>query len=135
MRPSAATLRLAAFGAALLVALLFILTFQFIPGRYQLTEGDVSQTTIKSPIKVTYQSQIRTRDERQRAAAAVSELYIFDAAIVDAQRAKLGEAIKTIGDARRPPTGGEPRRDLIQAAYNPPLRPGTIDELLGLTDG
>src|SRR5262245_16468209 len=130
LRLSAGTARLASFGAALFLALVFVLTFQFVPGRFQLAEGDVSSYAIKSPVKVTYVSQIRTREERTRAAAAVSEVYVYDAAIVDTQRQKLAEALRAISDARRPAGGAEVRRDLIAAPYNPPLPPNVVDELV-----
>ena len=63
------------FGLVLAVALLAILTFQLLPSRYALSEGDVSPYDIKSPIKVTYVSQLRTSQERAQAAAAVPDIY------------------------------------------------------------
>jgi len=134
LRVSAATTRLGGFGGALFLALLFVVTFQFIPGRYQLVEGDVSPYTIKAPNKVTYASQIRTREEKTRAAAAVSEVYVLDSAVVDTQRQKLVDALRQIGDARHPAGSVEPRRDVIVAAYNPPLRAQSIDDILALSD-
>jgi cyclic-di-AMP phosphodiesterase PgpH len=67
--------RLAAFGVVLALALLATLTFQFLPSRYALNEGDVSQYDIKSPAKITYVSQTRTATERERAATATADIY------------------------------------------------------------
>jgi cyclic-di-AMP phosphodiesterase PgpH len=67
--------RLAAFGVVLALALLATLTFQFLPSRYALNEGDVSQYDIKSPAKITYVSQTRTATERERAATATADVY------------------------------------------------------------
>src|SRR5690554_5281108 len=79
------------FGGGLLLGLTLVLTFQFLPSRYNLNEGDVSVYTIKSPEKVTYISQIRTREERQRAVAAVPEVYVYRTDIIEAQRRLAGD--------------------------------------------
>lgn len=57
------------------VALQVILLFQFLPSRYALNEGDVSPYDVKSPAKITFVSQLRTQQERERAAAAVADVY------------------------------------------------------------
>lgn len=67
--------QLAVFGFLLALALLVTLTFQLLPSRYALNEGDVSAYDIKSPAKISYISKIRTDLERQQATAAVADVY------------------------------------------------------------
>jgi putative nucleotidyltransferase with HDIG domain len=59
----------------LALCLLVTLSFDFLPSRYAVNAGDVSPYDVKSPVKVTYLSQIQTADERQRAAGAVPDSY------------------------------------------------------------
>ncbi|HLH74984.1 MAG TPA: HDIG domain-containing protein [Chloroflexota bacterium] len=93
--------RVVMFGLVLALALFATLTFQLLPSRYALSEGDVSPYNIMSPVKVTYVSQIRTAQARQQAAAAVPEIYasIPDAA-ADAQ-ARASAALSQISQIRR----------------------------------
>lgn len=131
LRTSRATLRLGLFGLAVWVALLTILTGQFGSGRYQLAVGDVSPLAVKSPQKVVYTSQIRTREERARAVAEVSDIYVFDLQVVEAQRQKLNEVIRAVGEARRSFGPPETRREPLARL---PLRPAAIDDLLAFSD-
>ncbi|HEY3109182.1 MAG TPA: HDIG domain-containing protein [Chloroflexota bacterium] len=123
------------FGVATFLGLLTIVTGQFAPSRYHLTAGDVSPVTVKSPQKVVYSSQIRTREERARAAAEVAELYVFDLASVEAQRQKLNDITRQIGEARRTPGSLEARREPLTRLPNVKLRPSVIDDLLTFSDG
>jgi putative nucleotidyltransferase with HDIG domain len=127
-------LRLAAFGALVFAGLLFVLTFQFLPGRYQVVEGEVSRLNIKAPQKVSYTSLLRTRDERTRAAAAVAEVYVFDAVVVESQRQKLAEAIRQIGDVRRLSGPFEARREALLRLPDVNPRPPIADDLLAFSD-
>ncbi|HEV8639148.1 MAG TPA: HDIG domain-containing protein [Chloroflexota bacterium] len=122
------------FGATLFVALLFILTFQFIPNRYQVAEGAVSPYTIKAPQKVTYTSQIRTREERARAGAAVAEVFVLYSAVVEAQRLKLSEVVRQIGDIRRLTGPFEARREALARLSEVELRPPMVDDILAFGD-
>jgi putative nucleotidyltransferase with HDIG domain len=123
------------FGVAAFLGLLTIVTGQFAPSRYHLTAGEVSPVTVKSPQKVVYSSQIRTREERARAAAEVAELYVFDLASVEAQRQKLNDIIRQIGEARRTAGSLETRREPLTRLPNVRLRPSVIDDLLTFSDG
>lgn len=127
-------MRLALFGLALWVLLVFIQTFHFVPGRYQFAEGEVSNSTIKAPQKVVYTSQIRMREERARAAAAVSEIHVFDAAVVEAQRQKLSDALRQIGEIRRTVSSFDARRESIRQVTNPPLPSAVAEDIAGFTD-
>ena len=134
-RLSRSALRLTLFGVATCLGLLTIVTGQFAPSRYQVSAGEVSPVSVKSPQKVVYSSQIRTREERARAAAGVAEVYVFDLASVEAQRQKLNDAIQQIGEARRAQGSIDARRDPLTRLPNVPLRPAVIDDLLTFSDG
>jgi cyclic-di-AMP phosphodiesterase PgpH len=134
-RLSRSALRLTLFGLAMFVGLLTIVTGQFAPNRYHVAGGEVSPVTVKSPQKVVYSSQIRTREERARAAAEVAEIYVFDLASVEAQRQKLNEVTRQIGEARRMVGSLEARREPLTRLPNVQLRPSVVDDLLTFTDG
>ncbi|TKJ29201.1 MAG: metal-dependent phosphohydrolase [Chloroflexi bacterium B3_Chlor] len=69
------TLRVLAFCLLLVIALSFVLSFQFVPSQITLQVGDVSDHDIRAPSRITYKSDIRTEEERQRAEVAVEEIY------------------------------------------------------------
>ena len=53
-----------------------ILIFEFLPvDRIILDEGDVSDSDIRAPREITYVSQILTEEAKDRAAAAVTDIY------------------------------------------------------------
>jgi putative nucleotidyltransferase with HDIG domain len=134
LRLSRSALRLTLFGVVTVVGLLTIVTGQFAPSRYHYTVGDVSPVTVKSPQKVVYVSQIRTREDRARASAEVAELYVFDLASVEAQRQKLNDVIRQVGEARRAVGSLESRREPLTRLQNVQLRTSVIDDLLTFSD-
>ncbi len=67
--------RIFLFCLLLAAVLSFILSFQFLPSQITLEVGDVSPQDIRSPSRITYVSEITTEAERQRAEAAVEEVY------------------------------------------------------------
>jgi hypothetical protein len=127
-------LGLGLFGGSLFLALLFTLTFQFIPGRYQVAVGEVSPYTIKAPQKVTYTSQIRTREERAQAGAAVADVYVLDSAVVEAQRQKLSEVVRQIGEIRKLTGPVEARREALARLAEVNLPAPLVDDILALGD-
>jgi putative nucleotidyltransferase with HDIG domain len=102
------------FTGGLYAGLLVVLTFQFLPGRYNLNEGDVSPYHIKSPVRVTYISQVRTQAERARAAAAIPEIMVFDATVGDRQRQRATELFGQIESLRRSPLALPQRIEALQ---------------------
>jgi len=68
-------LRGAILGFILVLVTSFILVFQFLPSRVDLEVGEVSPNDIRAPREITYVSQIRTEEERQRAEEAVEDIY------------------------------------------------------------
>src|SRR5438093_8655681 len=75
-----------------LIALLTVLALwlamvaNVLPRPLTLREGDVSPFDLHSPIKATYVSQVRTKQDRERAANAVSPVYEININLVNAQR-------------------------------------------------
>ena len=126
--------RVVSFAAALLAGLTIVLTFQFLPSRYDLREGDVSVYTVKSPQKLTYVSQIRTREARQAAAAAVSDVYALTPAIADQQRQRAVDVLRSIGDIRQSTATLETKRDGVNKIQDLVLPPSVIDDILALDE-
>ena len=68
-------LRSAIFGFILVLLTSFILVFQFLPSKVDLKVGDVSPVDLRAPRGVTYTSEIKTQEERQKAEEAVEAIY------------------------------------------------------------
>ncbi len=68
-------LRGAILGFVLVLATSFILVFQFLPSRVDLEVGDVSPVDLRAPRGITYTSEIKTQEERQKAEEAVEDVY------------------------------------------------------------
>src|SRR5690349_21219943 len=66
-----------------------LLSVSVVPLALEVREGEVSQTNVRSPRKLTYTSQVRTKAEREKAANAVQEVVEIDPAVVQKQRAGL----------------------------------------------
>ncbi len=126
--------RVASFAVALLASLTIILTFQFLPSRYDLHEGEVSVYTIKSPQKLTYTSQIKTREAKQAAAAAVPDVYVLNPAIADQQRQRAVDVLRTIGDIRASTATLEAKRDAVNKIQDLILPPAVIDDVLSMDE-
>lgn len=68
-------IRLGLAAVALLALTTFFLSYPLLSPRPVLEEGDVASQDIRSPRRVTYESAIRTSEERQRAEQVVSPVY------------------------------------------------------------
>jgi hypothetical protein len=128
-------LRAAVFGVVLWLALTGVLTFQFLPSRYDLKVGDVSTYTIKSVQKITYVSQVQTREARLQASAAVPDVYVLNTNLADQQRQRAVEILRSIGDIRKSSGVIEGKRDAINKLTEVILPPATIDSILAIDDG
>lgn len=54
----------------------------YLPGRYDLKAGDVAQDYISAPRTLTFENKAETDRQRQQAAAAVPNVYTFDATVL-----------------------------------------------------
>ena len=111
-----------AFGFAALVAAVVwaLLAFNLLPRALQVAEGEVSQANLRSPRKLTYTSQVKTKAERDRAAAAVQEVVEIAPAVVQRQRAGLNGLLQGISAARNTPGLAPDQRRAQMARLGPP---------------
>jgi putative nucleotidyltransferase with HDIG domain len=112
-----------------------LLSVSVVPLALDVREGEVSQTNVRSPRKLTYTSQVRTKTERERAANAVQEVVEIDPAMVQRQRAGLNALLQGISAARSLP-GATPdqRKSQIARLGQPPLEEPSITWLAALDD-
>lgn len=116
------------------IALTLILTFQFLPGRYELKEGEVSRDTIKSPTQVSFVSQVRTKEERDRAEARVQEVFREDYTVAVEQMSRAKETSSRIGSILfSPGLGTEEKRALLLRLPGLSLTPEATAALAGLS--
>src|SRR5437764_6140380 len=73
-----------------------LLSVSVVPLALEVREGEVSQTNVRSPRKLTFTSQVRTKAERERASSAVQEVLEIDPAMVQKQRADLNALLQGI---------------------------------------
>lgn len=86
----------ALFVIGLTAALTFILAFQFIPGQVQISEGEVAKQNIRAPQRVTYVSQIKTKEAKDKAVLAVADVYDYDPSLAQQQKALASAACQAI---------------------------------------
>lgn len=112
-----------------------LLSVSVVPLALEVREGEVSQTNVRSPRKLTYTSQVRTKAERERAASAVQEVVEIDPAMVQRQRAGLNSLLQDISAARNVP-GSTPdqRKSQLARLGQPPLEAPSISYLAALDD-
>ena len=103
--------------------------------RYEVREGEVSLTDIRSPRKLTYTSQVLTKAEKERASAAVQEVVEIDPTAVQRQRAGLNSAAPGyLGGTQRPRPDRRSEQDQLARLGQPPLEEPSITWLAALDD-
>ena len=112
-----------------------LLSVSVVPLALEVREGEVSQTNVRSPRKLTYTSQVRTKAERERAANAVQEVVEIDPSMVQRQRAGLNALLQGVSAARNAP-GSTPdqRKSQLARLGQPPLEEPSITWLAALDD-
>ena len=126
--------RVGLFAVSLIALLSLILTFQFLPSRYDLREGDISVYTLKSPQQVVYVSQNRTREAKQAASAAVPDAYAFNATVADLQRQRAVQVLSRISEIRLSTATLEAKRDAVNKISDLVLAPSSIDDVLAMSE-
>jgi putative nucleotidyltransferase with HDIG domain len=121
------------FALATTLALSFLLAANLLPRVYEYREGEVSQTNVKSPRKLTYVSQVRTRAERDRAAAAVQDVLEIDIGLMARQQQALRALLQSISSTRAslPP---DQRREAIRRLTTPTFSDASAELLSRLDD-
>ncbi|MBK6794861.1 MAG: HDIG domain-containing protein [Anaerolineales bacterium] len=106
------------------------------PTLQAVSEGDVAQSTIKSPRDIEYVSEIRTEEARTAAESAVQPVYSLpDPAIAREQIERLRTSLQNITSIRDNAdlTTDETRESLL-ALSDLRLKAETVDYLLGISD-
>ncbi|MDP2660919.1 MAG: HDIG domain-containing protein [Dehalococcoidia bacterium] len=123
-------------GAVLGVALTVILTFQFLPSRYDLKDGEVAHETIKSPSQVSFVSQILTQQQRDQAQAQVPETLRQDPTVATAQMSRAKEATAQIGlILYSPGLSPDEKKSMLLTVPGVTLAPENAAALSGLSPG
>jgi len=120
----------------LTAALLWLaLVAPLLPRPFQLHEGDVSPVDLVAPAKLTYVSQVRTREERERAAASVSQVYEINLDLVNRQRRAQTAFLQSITTAREQNGAGlAEKAAAIAKLGDPPLGDTLASQIVGLDD-
>jgi cyclic-di-AMP phosphodiesterase PgpH len=133
-RPRVALAALVGLATALLLT--FVLTVDLVPRVYDLKEGDVAAVAIKAPRKISYVSQIRTRQARDAAAAQVPPVIELNRDVISQQTRGLADLIQAInvvrGDTTRPNL--DDRTRAISLLVTPPFSPDLARLLATLDD-
>jgi putative nucleotidyltransferase with HDIG domain len=112
-----------------------LLSVSIIPLALDVREGEVSQTSIRSPRKLTYTSQVLTKREKEKASSAVQEVVEIDAGIVQKQRAGLTALLQGISAARTTPgLSVDQKKSQLARLGQPPLEEPSITWLASLDD-
>ena len=128
---------------AILVGLVFVLVvssiliFEFLPvDLIILDEGDVSDSDIRAPRETTYVSQILTEEAKDRAAAAVKDIYYPPDARVARQQVTKSRQILDYMDSVRQDSYASPeqQRQWIEAIPDLSLSTAIIDQILSLSE-
>lgn len=123
--------RLLLFGLGLVISLVAVLGFQFLPSvASRFREGDVSTGDIKSPSKVSYISQIKTEEERNRVEAGVPAVVRLDPTVATRQRQELMALTQRIDEIRRSASTIAGKRDALAKLEGVKLPDLVIDDLL-----
>jgi putative nucleotidyltransferase with HDIG domain len=125
-------------GVGVITALLltFILSVDLLPRLYEVKEGDVAAVPIKAPRKISYVSQIRTRQARDAAAARVPPVIELDRDRIAQQTRGLADLVQAVTVARNDQTRRNPddKTTAIAALSAPPLTQATARQLALIDD-
>ncbi|MBI3965872.1 MAG: HDIG domain-containing protein [Chloroflexi bacterium] len=114
------------FGGALAAALFAILAFHLLPGPFNVEPGSVARMDFRSPAKVSFPSNVLTREEQERAQSSVADVYDLDTLAARVQQQKLADAIERTGQLRDSQFDPDARRRGLQD-----LRDAGIGDRLG----
>ena len=131
-------LRIFLFCMALILALSFILVFQFLPSQLTLEVGDVSPGDIRSPTRITYVSDIQTQAAREQAEKAVGEVYDYDPTDTSIAREQINHARRIfdyVDSVRQDPyASAEQKVAMISAISGVDLTPTVVSDSVTLDD-
>ena len=123
-------------GVVTALLLTFVLSVDLLPRVYNVKEGDVAPVAIKAPRKISFVSQIRTRQARDAAAAQVPPVIELSRDVISQQTRGLADLIQAInvvrGDRTRPAL--DDRTRAIAGLITPSLSDTTARQLAILDD-
>jgi cyclic-di-AMP phosphodiesterase PgpH len=125
-----------AVGLVTTLLLTIVLSVDLLPRVYEVHEGDVAAVAIKAPRKISYVSQIRTRQARDAAADQVPPVIELDRDRISQQTRGLADALQAVNVARGDQTHPTPdqRTQAIAQLLTPPLSDATARQLALLDD-
>jgi cyclic-di-AMP phosphodiesterase PgpH len=127
-----------AVGVGILTAVLLtvVLSVDLLPRVYDVKEGDVAAVAIKAPRKITYVSQVRTRQARDAAAAQVPPVIELNRDVISQQTRGLADLIQAVNVVRADTTRPNPsdRQQAIAQLTSPALTDATARQLATLDD-
>lgn len=124
-------------GLVFVLAVSSILIFEFLPvDRIILDEGDVSDSDIRAPREITYVSQTLTEEAKDRAVAAVKDIYDPPDARVARQQVTRVRQILDYVDSVRQDSYARPeqQKQWIEAIPDLSLSTAVIDQILSLSE-
>lgn len=121
--------RLIFFALIVAVGLTLVLAFRLLPSRYHVREGEISPQTIKSPIHATFISQVRTLEEREKAAAEVGDVLAYDPEVDKEQLNKVWQIDAIVRQTS--PLDAEEKSRAIRQISNVELSSAAIELALG----
>jgi len=125
----------AIFVAVLTIGLILILTLSIPSGPTPLRVGDVAKQNIRSPQRVSYVSQIKTRQAKEAAAAAIPDVYDYDPGVAQQQRAQAQVLFNGIANIRADFTiTPEQKQDRIQRLAEGIVTTTTTKAILAIND-
>src|SRR5438128_9414419 len=123
-------------GVVTALLLTFVLSVDLLPRVYDVKEGDVAPVAIKAPRKISFVSQIRTRQARDAAAAQVPPVIELSRDIISQQTRGLADLIQAINGVRGDPNrrSNDQRVQGLALLTQPPLTATTASHLAELDD-
>ncbi len=119
----------------LVASLTVILAFQFLPGQVQLNESDVVKQSVRAPQKVSYVSQIKTREARDKAVQGVADVYDYDPGLAQQQKSKAANTCQYITGVRSDfLSTPEQKKDRLTRLTDLRLSEKAISETLSISD-
>jgi putative nucleotidyltransferase with HDIG domain len=128
------TMQMVIFGLLLTLALTATLTFQLLPSRYALNEGDVSPYDIKAPAKVTFTSLVRTNQERARVDASIPDVYRPTPDAPARAQSVAANALNQVGQLRSSSIGDAQKVSQIEQIPGLTLTVPVATDIVGLND-
>src|SRR5438874_183525 len=123
-------------GVVTALLLTFVLSVDLLPRVYDVKEGDVAPVAIKAPRKISFVSQIRTRQARDAAAAQVPPVIELNRDVITQQTRGLADLIQAVNVVRAYTTRPsiDDRTRAISQLVTPPLSSDTARLLVTLDD-